>query len=271
MPNQPLPFYGVRVRTTHENKNDAHIENIARNGFSIVPSNLSEDELKAIEVAFEAAHKKQNDTHGLDYLTSIDEHNTIRCLIQHDELFFKICNHPDILDICHSMIGPYVILNQQNGIINPGNSQRYNQGYYHRDLPYQHFTSSRPIAMNALFCLDDFTPENGATWALPGSHKHEAFPSESYVENNQIQATAKRGDFVIMDCMLYHSGGVNTTNKTRRAINNVYTIPMMRQQIEMHSLPNLKDLKDPELRKLLGFDFPAIQSEADYYKSREKK
>ena len=39
----------------------------------------------------------------------------------------------------------------------------HHQSAFHRDLPYQHFTSSRPIAINALFCADEFTNENGAT------------------------------------------------------------------------------------------------------------
>jgi len=85
------------------------------------------------------------------------------------------------------------VLNQQNGVINPPHSERYNQGAWHRDLPYQHFVSSRPLAINALFCLDQFTIENGATKVLPASHRQEAFPSDDFVQSQATPVTAPAG------------------------------------------------------------------------------
>jgi ectoine hydroxylase-related dioxygenase (phytanoyl-CoA dioxygenase family) len=68
--------------------------------------------------------------------------------------------------------------------------------------------------------------------------------------------------------MLYHSGGVNKTSQQRRAINNVYTIPMMKQQV---NLPNILDglyKDDPILKKLLGYTTTVPNSIQDYYDTR---
>ena len=141
---------------------------------------------------------------------------------------------------------------KQNGIINPPNGIRYNQGAYHRDLPYQHFITSRPLAINALFCLDDFTLENGATYVVPGSHKQEAFPSYESVSELEMQITAPRGSFIVLDCMLFHRGGANRTRDARRGVNHVYSLPFIKQQIELPSLIGER-FHDPALKRLLDY------------------
>ncbi len=263
--------YGIREQNKIIATEDTHIEELKNLGYTIVKSGFSDKKKQDIEQAFEDARTEQENKHGLDYLKSIDEHRLIRCPLQYNPIFIEILNHPLIAAICQSLIGPFVILNQQNGIINPPNKEKYSQGSYHRDLPYQHFTSSHPLAINALYCIEDFTTENGSTFVLPASHKEEKFPSDQFIQKHQRQVEAKAGDFIVLDCMLYHSGGVNKTDQQRRAINNVYTIPMMKQQI---NLPNIlaglyKD--DPVLEKLLGYTTNVPNSIQDYYDTRQKK
>jgi hypothetical protein len=85
-------------------------------------------------------------------LARIDEHNTIRTPFAYDGSLLTLARNPAILEICKRLIGGYQILSQQNGVINPP-ARTYNQGAWHRDLPYQHVVFSRPMAINALFCL----------------------------------------------------------------------------------------------------------------------
>ncbi len=158
------------------------------------------------------------------------------------------------------------ILNQQNGVINPP-QETYNQGAWHRDLPYQHFITSKPLAINALFCVDDFTFENGATFVLPASHKSENFPSSDYIQRNAIQVEAKAGSFIVLDCMLFHSGGFNKTCFERRAVNHVYNIPFFKQQINIPM--NMEDTHlSAEERDILGFSYVEPGSISDYLSKR---
>jgi ectoine hydroxylase-related dioxygenase (phytanoyl-CoA dioxygenase family) len=163
------------------------------------------------------------------------------------------------------------VLNQQNGVINPPHADRYNQGAWHRDLPYQHFVSSRPLAINALFCLDPFTIENGATKVLPASHRQEAFPSDRFIETEATTIAAPAGSFIVLDCMMYHSGGVNTTDRPRRGVNHVYSIPLLRQQIDLPSLLGDQFATDHALRRLLGYDVRTPRSVAEYFAARAGK
>jgi hypothetical protein len=47
------------------------------------------------------------------------------------------------------------VLHLQNGIINMPNEEHH-QSSWHRDLPYQNWTSSEPLACNVFYCLDNF-------------------------------------------------------------------------------------------------------------------
>ncbi len=148
------------------------------------------------------------ETYGETNLKSVNEFNTVRSLLTHGgDLFLRLALNENLLSIIKKLIPGKFILNQQNGVINPAR-ETYNQSAWHRDLPYQHFVSTKPLAINALFCVDDFTYENGATFVLPASHKSEAFPSLNYVQRNAIQIEAKSGWFILLDCMIFHAGGL---------------------------------------------------------------
>jgi len=164
------------------------------------------------------------------------------------------------------------ILNQQNGISNPPGGP-YNQGSWHRDLPYQHFTTSRPLAINALYCIEPFTLENGATLVAPGTHRREAFPSDALLNEIATPVCVPAGSFLLLDCMVFHSGGVNRSEAKRRAVNHVYTLPFIRQQIDLPmALAESADVDagsfDDATRRLLGFGNDTVTGPSNYYARR---
>lgn len=121
--------------------------------------------------------------------------------------------------------------------------------------------------MNALFCVDDFTLDNGSTFVIPATHKEINYPSESFVERNAVQVTAKAGQYILLDCMLFHSGGFNRTQKERRAVNHVFTIPYFKQQIKLAGQLNMDDLTPAE-RELFGIPYQEPLSIESYLSSR---
>jgi ectoine hydroxylase-related dioxygenase (phytanoyl-CoA dioxygenase family) len=114
--------------------------------------------------------------------------------------------------------------------------------------------SSEPLAISALFCLDPFRLETGATTVLPGSHKFERFPSERLAAEIDMPVVADRGSFVVFDSMLFHRAGVNRTEGMRRAVNHVYTIPLIGQQISLPAALGGRYSDEPALARLLGYD-----------------
>lgn len=263
--------YGVLEQTKTQSAIDCAAESLSILGYAVVEGGYDSGQLESLAAAFERAHAAATAKHGgTQALAAIDEHNTIRAALAYDALFLQLADNPSVLQICRRLIADYIVLSQQNGIINPPRRERYNQDAWHRDLPYQHFVSTRPLAVNALFCLDPFTIENGATRVLPGSHREEAFPSDHFIHSNAMNVEAPAGSFILLDCMMFHSGGVNATDRPRRAVNHVYTIPMIRQQVDLPNLLGEDFVSDPQLRRLLGYDVRTPSTIAEFFESRRR-
>lgn len=263
----PATKYGVLL----QDKALTHIEEVAeqvrRLGYAILDSGLSDHDLRVISEGFDETRGAYIKQWGEEHLRSIDEYQTIRAPLVHGSAVFRrLATNPVLMAVLQKLIVGKFILNQQNGVINPPGAT-YNQGAWHRDLPYQHYVSSTPLAVNALFCVDDFTLDNGSTFVIPATHKEINYPSESFVERNAVQVTAKAGQYILLDCMLFHSGGFNRTQKERRAVNHVFTIPYFKQQIKLAGQLNMDDLTPAE-RELFGIPYQEPLSIESYLSSR---
>ena len=267
----PIESYGIAFSSKVESKTDEKIEELKLNGFCVLDSGYSSGYLKKISDAFESLKHIYDQKYKKYDLKKIDEHNSLRLplVFGGKNIFKALAFNAPLLELISRTIRGKFILNQQNGIINPSR-QKYNQGKWHRDLPYQHYVSSRPLALNALFCVDDFTDANGSTFVLQGSHKSENYPSKNYIHKNARQIIAKKGHFIVLDCMLYHAGGKNKTNHPRRAINHVYTIPFFKQQISIPKNLSGHILSEFE-KEILGFSFLEPDTIDKYLQNRAKK
>jgi ectoine hydroxylase-related dioxygenase (phytanoyl-CoA dioxygenase family) len=267
--NIPQASYGILTQDQFESEFDEVAEQVRRLGFATVDSGFTQEELANISAEFERTRSKYVGTWGTERLKSLNEIHTIRAPLTHGgPEFMQLAMNPNLLSVLKKLIQGKFILNQQNGVINPPN-ETYNQGAWHRDLPYQHYVSSSPLAVNALFCVDDFTRENGSTFVLPASHKTGSFPSDSYIRRNAVQVEARAGQYILLDCMLFHSGGFNQTNRERRAVNHIYNIPYFKQQINLPENLSSDGLSQKEM-EILGFRFQEPRSIEKYLASRMK-
>jgi ectoine hydroxylase-related dioxygenase (phytanoyl-CoA dioxygenase family) len=266
----PESSYGIVDQTKVETAHSLLVEQVSNLGYAVLESGYSQSIIENISEEFDRTLKRYVETYGESRLRSLNENYTIRSPLTHGgKQFRKLALNDILMAVLKDLIPGKYILNQQNGVINPP-QETYNQGAWHRDLPYQHFVCSRPLAINALFCIDDFTFENGATFVLPASHKSEAFPSANYIKKNAIQIEAKAGSYILLDCMLFHAGGFNRSHSARRAVNHVYTIPFFKQQI---NIP--KSISDIELSieemDIFGFGYVEPCSIAEYLSARTGK
>ena len=265
----PKASYGILQQDDFVSEIEEVAEQIRRLGYAILDSGYSADELHEISSKFNHVRQQYINKWGEARLKSLNEFHTIRALLTQGEMqFVKLATNKNLVAVLQKLINGSFILNQQNGVINPP-GEEYNQGAWHRDLPYQHYVSSTPLAVNALFCIDDFNFENGSTFVLPASHKSAFFPSENYLKRNAIQVKAKAGQFILLDGMLFHSGGFNQTKKERRAINHLFNIPYFKQQINLSKNMCAYNLTLEE-QKLFGFTIQESESIAQYLNSRSK-
>ena len=252
--------YGVVERATASTDASRVAERIRLAGYAVVPSGLSSDEVADLGMRLDRVMARQvEEFGGADRLASIGDALTARCPLVYDEIFVALAAHPLVLAICRELLGDYVILMQQNGVINPS-GQRHTQVAYHRDLPYQHFVSSRPLAVSALFCIEPFTTATGATTMIPGSHRMEQFPSDAVAAELDTAVSADPGSFIVFDSMVFHRAGENRSGRPRRAVNHVFTTPIIAQQISLPDALGGRYADDPALARLFGYDVAPSRS-----------
>jgi ectoine hydroxylase-related dioxygenase (phytanoyl-CoA dioxygenase family) len=266
-----ISSYGIVEQALAATERDAHIEWIRLSGFSVVPGGCTAEEIEYIARRIDTLLAEQAARAGsIDALAQIGEHETLRCCLAHDDAFVRLASNEHVLAICRQLLGDYIVLTQQNAIANPP-GRDHHQTACHRDLPYQHFVSSRPLAISALFCVDPFTRENGATVVLPGTHRIEHFPSDNVAREIERPVEAPAGSFLVFDSMLFHRAGYNTSASVRRAVNHVYALPFIGQQISMPDVLKGRYAEDPALRRLFGYDTRPAPSVDDWWARRRAR
>ena len=71
---------------------------------------------------------------------------------------------------------------------------------------------------NSIWLLDDFTPDNGATRLVPGSHRTGLMPDGTSSHPHETLLVAPAGTVVIFNSHVWHGGTRNTTDAPRRAV-----------------------------------------------------
>jgi len=261
---EPLKVHAVREFHSNQSDDDFRAEEIRNVGYTVIQSGLDESELITIRAKIDSIYLQQiAEIGGEAKLQKINDANIARALLAYDDYFLGIAAHPRIIQIATKLLGEYFILMSQNAIVNSPSTEHY-QVTWHRDLNYQHFVSSRPLAVSALFVVDEFNETTGATRLLPASHKSEMFPSAEYVEQHEVTINAPCGSLILFDSMVFHRSGLNSSGLARRAINHIYTLPLIRQQISFPEMLGGKYRDDPFLRKFLGYDIETAASVTDW-------
>jgi ectoine hydroxylase-related dioxygenase (phytanoyl-CoA dioxygenase family) len=116
---------------------------------------------------------------------------------------------------------------------------------------------------NTVWMLDDFTPENGATRMIPGSHLWGTRPQDVLADPmaphpQEVLLTGRAGTVAVMNAHMWHGGTANRTASPRLAMHAFYCRRDKPQQQYQKQLlrPELQASLSPELRDLLALDDP---------------
>ena len=149
-----------------------------------------------------------------------------------DPIFFPIIDHPRTLLILEHFLGQNLILGSLNSrIVRPGDDD---QGF-HSDIPAAMLNMASPVMMNTVWMLDDFSPTNGGTRIVPGTHKSGLQrPPEGLEVKYHLQAEAPAGSVLIFNGQCWHAGGANTGTTNRHGLFSHYRKHMLMFQCDPH-------------------------------------
>lgn len=126
----------------------------------------------------------------------------------------------------------------------------------HRDewaFDFFEFPADYHVQCNTIWAMTDFTEENGATRLIPGS---QDWPSElQHSIDETVPATMTKGSCLLYTGKVYHGGGENRSDMTRRGLNITYNVAWLRQEENQYLScpPEVAANLDDELLKLMGY------------------
>ena len=202
------------------------INNIKQHGYVILESVLSEQACKLYKSLLNRDYKKYASKHAgsnaTDHGLNIkDREKVVYNLHNKDIRYFDLCDHPKVFPIIKKLLqeGSYQNSEPINLLSfdarNPNRRGDAQQLHMDSNLPGQ---GRYPLIMVALFMLEDFTVENGATRFVPDSHLRSDYAENNKIYDEEVSAVAKKGSVLIFNGALWHGGGRKYNDTSRWSI-----------------------------------------------------
>ena len=228
---------------------DAHAATVRREGFVVLPDVLSAAEIAAMHAALapylQGKHLGRNDFEGF-------HSERVYALLAKHPVLALLVEHPRLLAIVDRLLAPHYLLSAFLAInVHPGETPQgwhFDDGGCHQPLP-------RPMhGVSAIWALDDFTTENGATQVIPRSHLWE---NDALVPDDReaVSICMPAGAVVVFAGTLQHRGGASRGGGTRLGVTPQYCQSWLRQ-IENMTLavpPHLARRLSTRVQELLGY------------------
>ena len=190
-------------------------EALDREGYVVLSGVVDVDWLEQLRAAFESGCEKDGGA------TVVKESGTrhLNDLVNRDPVFEGVYTHPRVLAAVHHILRDAFRVGQIGGRDPlPG----YGQQGLHADWTAR--SKGEPFRIvTAIWLLDDFTGENGATRVVPGTHHLLAQPPKSFADPSsrhpdQRIIVAKAGSVLVFNGHLWHSGAANKSTRPRRVV-----------------------------------------------------
>lgn len=189
----------------------------------------------------------QNDFNGYKTLR-------LSCVLAESRTSAELIGHPRVLEVADAVLLDHC-RNYQVGSttaieIWPGEAA---QVLHRDDGIYPLSLAGIELQLSAMWALQDFTVENGATRVVPGSHRRlEPYrPKEADV----CQAVMPKGSVLFYLGSTLHGGGANRANAPRAGLINTYSLGWLRPEVNhVLTLPRkLVDSYPDHIRRLIGY------------------
>ena len=195
-----------------------------------------------------------------------DKHNNFSGLtwglLSRGKIFAKFATHPVILEVSRRLLGESCRLSSlaANTLLPgmEGQEPHLDYPYYSHlwpkkdscmDLPPSHL-----LALQVVTVITDFTPDNGSTAIIPGSHINPHHPDKDEFFKKCIQPTAKAGDVIMFAGPIQHCAMPNKTNMIRSGILQ-HMVPLYVNPFEDISGNGLQEVNE-DIRRMLATDHP---------------
>lgn len=239
--------------------NQEQHKQLDREGYVLLKGVLSPDQVNSLIARLELLWVAEGEQAGIE---NYIEENTrpLANLVDQGDIFRPLLGHPAVLEAVQAVIGPNVrlsMLNARDALPHCGPSQPLHSDADHGGKPDE----TGYFACTAIWTLDDFTRQNGATRLIPGTRRSGQLPKEALADvlaphPDEIIVEGKGGDVFVFNGHCWHARGANTTGSSRREILAHYVRADQPQRLNQKQAlsPEVQERMDALERTILGLD-----------------
>ena len=220
-----------------------------RDGYIIIEKLFSDVAMDALKADVLPRFKHEAGRNNFEGLAT----QRLYTMMAETDIANPMVEHPLILGLLDKIFEPNYLLSQLQVInIHPGEAAQplhYDDGFYPWPRP------RRALGAATIIAVDDFTEDNGATVAIPGSHLWgDKMPNEED-KTKLIKAVMPKGSVLFFLGTLWHGGGANESDAPRMCLTAQYCAPFCRTQENFSlSIPQERVKTFSEnIQRLLGY------------------
>ena len=224
LPLTEIEFAMDQLGLTDENNDvlsDADKESLDRDGYVNLGPLLNEGQLQKMRDRYDTAIVEEG-TSAAEKTGIGRIMDTVVKPMNRDGLLDPIFMHTRLLAAVRHLLGVHLkYIGSNYHCAMPG----YGHQGIHADFVWG--VKGEPQVVNAVWLIDEFTEENGATRVVPGTHRLGIHPSGDLVNGaprdlnapveGEVKVTGPAGSCLVYNAHLWHSGTQNCTKKLRRA------------------------------------------------------
>jgi ectoine hydroxylase len=236
---------------------DEESDSFNRDGYLIIRNALKPDHVKQLEAALDTVEAKHRPEYNLKPHQPLNRLDTIG----EDDLFLELIDLPTTFPKVWGILGWHIQLYHSHYIVSPPLPQNYERKRlgWHQDsgrLNIDIETEPRPrISVKVGFFISDTSvPGRGNFHVLPGSHLQSRvdLPDDPHSDpDGAVPVLAGAGDAVIFDRRIWHAGGQNFSDITRKVLFFGYSYRWLKPRDDM-TVAHYLERSDPVRRQLLG-------------------
>ncbi len=200
-------------------------------GYTIFHNVIDAEWLHALRDTFEHLVEEEGERAGAE-VHRFQGIRRLADLVNKGDVFDRIYTHPVVLAAAQYVIKrPFKLLSLNGHDPLPGAGQQS----LHSD--FGGIRDGRGHQTNALWMLDDLTPENGPTRIVPGSHRWPERPSDQMddllaAHPDEVYITGPAGSVAFFNGQAWHGGTTNRSGHMRRVYHCAFTARENPQQTD---------------------------------------
>lgn len=238
---------------------DRQRDELDERGWAVLPGVLAGDHLRRVLDRVEQLFDEEGEAAGSEFRAE-EGARRLANLVDKDPLFGELLVEPGVVAGASHVLGEDYKLSSFNArSTNPHTTEpqplHCDGGVLPDDRGFMVF--------NTIWLLDDFTPDNGPTRVVPGSHRWGKLPQDLLDDPlaphpDEVHITGPAGSVVLMNTHAWHGGTANRTDAPRRALHGFFCRRDHPQQQYQKALlsPRTQERLSPELRRICALDDP---------------